>query len=398
MLFRSGKTGIISPKGIKAEFKLVTKEYDGNKAVTDPTKGLVESVAHQKIGSDDVALNMDYDAQYRSANVKDNRPGTQDNVTYSHLQLTGGGAGNYQLTDKNGNPLTADPAGYCHTTGNGIITQKVLTGTNLKFFFKPIEKEYDATRGVENAEAGIDHVELDGAASNIVYTVKKAQYDTKDAGTGKQVEYTIGLDKENYDLSGLSGVDQTNGTFTATATTGKITPKTITAVVQENTAITKTYDTTTAVKQNADEVKGNVTVAGLLSQQDGSDYTVTAVYTDKNAGDKTVYYTVNLTGDKVNQNYTLKLIDAHGTPVAQLEGQGTINKAVMIANVGKAQREFDTTATIHRMDITGGVTLNGVGGESLTLSNGALDKLNGQYGTGTENAFTPQLPDRKSVV
>ena len=30
----AGKTGIISPKGIKAEFKLVTKEYDGNKAAT----------------------------------------------------------------------------------------------------------------------------------------------------------------------------------------------------------------------------------------------------------------------------------------------------------------------------------------------------------------------------
>ncbi len=386
----AGKTGIISPKGIKAEFKPVTKAYDGNTTVTDPAKGLVDSVANQKISGDAVDLNTDYDAQYRSPNVKDNRPGTQDNVVYSHLRLIGGDAGNYQLTDKNGNALAVDPAGYSHTTGNGIITQKVLTGSNLKFFFNSITKEYDATTAVNNAEAGINRVELDGVLSNLVYTIKKAQYEDKDAGNGKRVDYTIGIDKDNYDISSLTGVDQTNGTFTQ-STTGAITPKTVTAVVQENTAITKTYDTTKAVVQAAGDVKKNVTIAGLLSDKDGSDYTVSAEYTDENAGtNKTVNYTVTLTGDsQVNQNYTLRLVDEHGTPIAQLSGQGTINKAVMTANVGKAQRDFDNTSTIHKTDITGGVTLNGVGSESLTLSNGALDKLNGQYGTGTENAFTP---------
>ena len=386
----AGKTGIISPKGIKAEFKPVTKEYDGNVTVTDPAKGLVDGVASQKIAGDVVDLDTNYDAQYRSPNVKDNRPGTQDNVVYSYLQLTGGDAGNYQLTDKNGNALAVDPAGYSHTTGNGIITQKVLTGSNLKFFFNSITKEYDATTAVNNAEAGINRVELDGAPSNLVYTIKSAQYEDKDAGNGKRVDYTIGIDKDNYDISSLNGVDQTNGTFTQ-STTGAITPKTVTAVVQENTAITKTYDTTKAVVQAAGDVKKNVTVAGLLSDKDGSGYTVTAVYTDENAGNnKTVNYTVTLTGDsKVNQNYTLQLIDEHGTPIAQLSGTGTINKAVMTANIGKAQRDFDNTSTIHKTDITGGVTLTGVGSESLTLSNGALDKLNGQYGTGTENAFTP---------
>lgn len=386
----TGKTGIISPKGIKAEFKPVTKVYDGNTTVTDPTKGLVDSVASQKIGSDAVDLNTDYDAQYRSPNVKDNRPGTQDNVVYSHLRLIGGDAGNYQLTDKNGNALAVDPAGYSHTTGNGIITQKVLTGSNLKFFFNSITKEYDATTAVNNAEAGINRVELDGVLSNLVYTIKKAQYEDKDAGNGKRVDYTIGIDKDNYDISSLNGVDQTNGTFTQ-STTGAITPKTVTAVVQENTAITKTYDTTTAVVQAAGDVKKNVTVAGLLSDKDGSGYTVTAVYTDENAGNnKTVNYTVTLTGDsKVNQNYTLQLVDENSTPIAQLSGTGTINKAVMTANIGKAQRDFDNTSTIHKTDITGGVTLTGVNGQTLTLSSGALDQINGQYGKGSEDAFTP---------
>lgn len=384
----AGKTGIISPKGIKAEFKPVTKEYDGNTTVTDSTKGLVGSVASQKIGSDDVDLNTDYNAQYRSPNVKDNRPGTQDNVVYGHLRLTGGDAGNYQLTDKNGNALAVDPAGYSHTTGNGIITQKVLTGSNLTFFFNPITKEYDAKTTVNNAEAGINRVELDGAPSNLVYTIKSAQYEDKDAGTGKRVDYTIGIDKDNYDISNLSGVDQTNGTFTQ-STTGAITAKTVTAVVQENTAITKTYDATTAVVQAAGDVKKNVTVAGLLSDKDGSGYTVTAVYTDENAGNnKTVNYAVTLTGDsKVNQNYTL--VDEHGAPIAQLSGTGTINKARMTANVGKAQRNFDNTSTIHKTDITGGVTLTGVNGQMLTLSSGALDRLNGQYGKGAEDSFTP---------
>ncbi|MFC2342789.1 MAG: YDG domain-containing protein [Negativicutes bacterium] len=385
-----GKTGIISPRGIKAEFKPVTKAYDGNKAVTDPGKGLVDSVANQKISGDDVDLNTDYDAQYRSANVKDNQPGTQDNVVYRHLRLTGGDAGNYQLTDKNGNALAVDPAGYSHTTGNGIITQKVLTGSNLKFFFNPITKEYDAKTTVNHAEAGINRVELDGAPSPLVYTVKSAQYEDKDAGGGKRVDYTIGIDKDNYDISSLTGVDQTNGTFRQ-STTGAITPKTVTAVVQENTAITKTYDTTKAVVQAAGDVKKNVTIAGLLSDKDGSGYTVSAEYTDENAGtNKTVNYTVTLTGDsKVNQNYTLRLVDEHGTPIAQLSGQGTINKAVMTANVGKAQRDFDTTATIRKADITGGVTLSGVNGQTLMLSSGALDKLSGQYGKGAADAFTP---------
>ena len=386
----TGKTGIISPKGIKAEFKPVTKVYDGNTTVTDPAKGLVDSVASQKIGSDAVDLNTDYDAQYRSPNVKDNRPGTQDNVVYSHLRLIGGDAGNYQLTDKNENTLAADPAGYFHTTGNGIITQKVLTGSNLKFFFNSITKEYDATTAVNNAEAGISGVELDGASSHLVYTIKSAQYEDKDAGTGKRVDYTIGIDKDNYDISSLSGVDQTNGTFTQ-STTGAITPKTVTAVVQENTAITKTYDTTKAVVQAAGDVKKNVTIAGLLSDKDGSGYTVSAAYTDENAGtNKTVNYAVTLTGDsQVNQNYTLQLVDEHGTPIAQLSGTGTINKARMTANVGKAQRDFDNTSTIHKTDITGGVTLTGENGQTLTLSSDALDQINGQYGKGSEDAFTP---------
>lgn len=386
----AGKTGIISPKGIKAEFRPVTKEYDGNTTVTDPTKGLVDSVASQKIAGDALDLNTDYDAQYRSPNVKDNRPGTQNNVVYSHLRLTGSDAGNYQLTDKNGNALAADPAGYFHTTGNGIITQKVLTGSNLKFFFNSITKEYDATTAVNNAEAGINRVELDGAPSNLVYTIKSAQYEDKDAGTGKRVDYTIGIDKDNYDISSLTGVDQTNGTFRQ-STTGAITPKTVTAVVQENTAITKTYDTTTAVVQAAGDVKKNVTVAGLLSDKDGSGYTVTAVYTDENAGNnKTVNYAVTLTGDsKVNQNYRLQLVDEHGASIAQLSGTGMINKAVMTANIGKAQRDFDNTSTIHKTDITGGVTLTGVNGQTLTLSSGALDQINGQYGKGSEDAFTP---------
>ena len=386
----AGKTGIISPKGIKAEFKPVTKAYDGNTTVTDLGKGLVDSVANQKISGDAVDLNTDYDAQYRSPNVKDNRPGTQDNVVYSHLRLTGGDAGNYQLTDKNGNALAVDPAGYSHTTGNGIITQKVLTGSNLKFFFNPITKEYDAKTTVNHAEAGINRVELDGAPSHLVYTVKSAQYEDKDAGVGKRVDYTIGIDKDNYDISSLTGVDQTNGTFRQ-STTGAITPKTVTAVVQENTAITKPYDTTKAVVQAAGDVKKNVTIAGLLSDKDGSGYTVSAEYTDENAGtNKTVNYTVTLTGDsQVNQNYTLRLVDEHGTTIAQLSGQGTINKAVMTANVGKAQRDFDTTATIRKTDITGGVTLTGVNGQTLTLSSGALDKLSGQYGKGAADAFTP---------
>lgn len=384
----AGKTGIISPKGIKAEFKPVTKAYDGNTTVTDPAKGLVDSVANQKISGDAVDLNTDYDAQYRSPNVKDNRPGTQDNVVYSHLRLTGGDAGNYQLTDKNGNALAVDPAGYSHTTGNGIITQKVLTGSNLKFFFNPITKEYDATTAVNHAEAGINRVELDGAPSHLVYTIKSAQYEDKDAGTGKRVDYTIGIDKDNYDISSLTGVDQTNGTFRQ-STTGAITPKTVTAVVQENTAITKTYDTTKAVVQAAGDVKKNVTIAGLLSDKDGSGYTVSAEYTDENAGtNKTVNYTVTLTGDsQVNHNYAL--VDEHGTPIAQLSGTGTINKARMTANVGKAQRDFDNTSTIHQTDITGGVTLIGVNGQPLILSPGALDKINGQYGKGSEDAFTP---------
>ena len=386
----AGKTGIISPKGIKAEFKPVTKAYDGNTTVTDLGKGLVDSVANQKISGDAVDLNTDYDAQYRSPNVKDNRPGTQDNVVYSHLRLTGGDAGNYQLTDKNGNTLAAESAGYFHTTGNGIITRKVLTGSNLIFSFNSITKEYDATTAVNNAEAGINHVELDGTVSNLVYTIKSAQYEDKDAGVGKRVDYTIGIDKDNYDISSLTGVDQTNGTFRQ-STTGAITPKTVTAVVQENTAITKPYDTTKAVVQAAGDVKKNVTIAGLLSDKDGSGYTVSAEYTDENAGtNKTVNYTVTLTGDsQVNQNYTLRLVDEHGTTIAQLSGQGTINKAVMTANVGKAQRDFDTTATIRKTDITGGVTLTGVNGQTLTLSSGALDKLSGQYGKGAADAFTP---------
>ena len=408
-------TGIISPAVIKVQFKDVSKEYDGTTAVTDTNRGLntattgtiAEQVAAVHTG-DDVSLTEYFGeifngASYNSAGVKENE-GKTNNVTYTGLKLTGAKAGNYILANVNGTALEGDATNGYTAYGNGTIAKKVLSGA-LTIEFDSITKTYnnnvdvvpDAThttvdKYITSAKAG---------TADLIYSVSSASYKQKDAGTGLDVDFTLQVDKDNYDLSGLSGVTA-DGKFTATAAgKGTINKKTITASMEDG-SYNKTYDGTTVLKK-ADgsvvtdaELRNLVTVEGLISG-DGADVTVSGTYDEKNAGNRTINYLI-ASNDALKKNYTLTGADPSGN--IAVDKTGTISKATMSAtDVTAAIRAFDGTTKAYN-DTNGGnqeisLTLTGVNGESVVIKNSDITEATkhfaGNYGNATSTAddFTP---------
>ncbi|MBE6098102.1 MAG: filamentous hemagglutinin N-terminal domain-containing protein [Schwartzia succinivorans] len=409
-------TGIISPAVIKVQFKDVSKEYDGTTAVTDTNRGLntattgtiAEQVAAVHTG-DDVSL-TEYSgeifngASYNSAGVKENE-GKTNNVTYTGLKLTGAKAGNYILANVNGTALEGDATNGYTAYGNGTIAKKVLSG-DLTITFDAITKTYNNDVDVvpDTGHATVDKYITSAKAgtADLIYSVSSASYKQKDAGTGLDVDFTLQVNKDNYDLSGLSGVTA-DGKFTATATgKGTINKKTVTASMADG-SYNKTYDGTTVLKKadgsavTAADLRNLVTVEGLYN--DGSDVTVSGKYDYKDAGDRTINYLI-ASNDVLKKNYTLTGADSSGN--LAINKSGTISKATMSAtDVTTAIRAFDGTTKAYN-DTNGGnqeisLTLTGVNGESLVIKNSDITDntkhFAGNYGTAASTSTENFEPD-----
>ena len=404
----------------------VSKSYDGGLAVEDGDGRLLlaNGLTNEAGTQDLVTLNPypataaadPYKLVYVSPNVTATEAAKKDNVKYTHLALTGADAGNYYLTDADGNALAADTAaGYFTMTGTGAITPLKVSNQNLVFTFNPITKTYDANAkvgGTDDAATWKSYIsdvyikKADGSKlldlNNDIEKVNKAEYQAgagsraKDAGTGKKVLFNVKFTDEM-----LNNLEFDNAIYTPDAdgnhmlrdktydryTTGDITKKLLTATLDQPANLRKVYDGTTAA--DADNLK----IAGAF-ERDSLTYGKTAVYSDANAtinpgaasqNARNIIYTSTLGGTDAG-NYAF---DALGANTKTLQATGDIEKRKVYARVTNdpVTKKYDGTTDVL---IGGAVPTNKDAyvtfGKSSNAAEAATTGLVGGYGTNETTA------------
>ena len=218
---------MINPLAISASLTgVIDKTYDGTTAAT---LGSGNYQLAGVIAGDTVGLTAASGA-YDTKNV-----GTGKAVTFTGLSLTGADALDYTVY-----PVVSGAVGQIDPLALGLSVSGV------------IEKTYDGTTA---ATLGDNNYTLTGVISGDSVTLidpTGATYATKDAGTGKVVNFT-GLS--------LSGPDAGNYTVatSASAPIGIIDPLAITASLSG--VVDKTYDGTTAATLGS----GNYQLAGVIA-------------------------------------------------------------------------------------------------------------------------------------
>ena len=242
-----------------------TKTYDGTQTVKrlvsgeesadkGDVKGYIEK-AEVQVGTERVNLygrmsvtSATYD------DTKDVNNGTAQGVTYK-LTYTPADDGNIVL----------EPNAVLKAHGTGIITKRDVTVTVKN----PLTKQYDAGTAVKDASGNVitgaalnNLVELDGLTKdddaavtkkdNATYTTTAA-YTDKNAGTGKQVDYTVNLDAAS---AGNYNLKYNGGSGNAFSTNDNTIEKRKVKVNFKD--VSKTYDTTTA----------NPDITGFISDAD----------------------------------------------------------------------------------------------------------------------------------
>ena len=255
----------LNPSNITFNIAQATKTYDGTTAVKHSGSSALTDVknyitsATTMVNSTPVDVLPDLSVTGAAYDTKNVTGGPQPRVTYT-LKYTGA-SGNFTIG-----------SGTFTKQANGIITKKDVTVTVKS----PVSKVYDATTtltGVAKNSFGAtvtnanDLIQLTGliGSDNATYTTT-AVYDDKNAGSSKQVNYTLSLDAANagnYSLKYGGGNGSAFSTNDNTITKRK--------VDVTFAPVTKTYDTTatntsiTGTVSAADEAVLNTDSAGLVN-------------------------------------------------------------------------------------------------------------------------------------
>ncbi len=350
----------------------LTKIYDGNSnlpstVTKDNLQLFVNGVSYDN-GSTGLNYTVGTGSHYDSANSNNSQAQA---VTYQ-----------IKLTDNSGN-YDFGTGDFTNTVaGAGVITpRKVFVSVK-----NGLTKEYDATTEVKNAKNNIaikntdrDTGFINGDANNLSVN---GQYADKNAGSDKNVDYTLSLSGDsagNYQLlqADNTAADRLQGK-------GEITKHKLELTIKD---VRKTYDGDAAVA--ADKVAGAITaqdnvtaidadfandfktdkVTGTYGKQDGNGFVA-----DANAGtDKAVKYehlNTLLTGTSAN-NYELTL---QGTALGDIAyGKGTIDKlAINAANGWNFNFDFSGLHKVY--DNSTDALVNGFDGKdkvsALNFSNG----------------------------
>jgi hypothetical protein len=271
----------IGKKVLTGSISVNNKIYDGNVSAVISSRNL------SGVLSGDVVTYMGGTATFSDKNI-----GNGKTVTAAGLSLTGANAGNYSVN------TTAS------TTGD--ISPRGLTGS-----ITAANKIYDG-----NTNATIINRSLTGAISGdrVDYTGGSANFDNKNAGTGKTVTAT-GL--------GLSGTDAGNYTVNETAlTTAAVTSLLLTTSV---TIEDKVYDGNTSAT-----ITGR-NLIGVLNSEDVVLSGGTATFNNMNVGTnkKVTIIGLSLSGTE-SANYS---VNSGGTSNADI----TAKPITVIANAGQTK-------------------------------------------------------------
>ena len=304
------------------------KTYDGTANVTQTlTKGTNYSLTGF-IGTEGDHLAL---AAATGAYTAGKDAGTDKEVTFKNLTLTGTGAGNYTL-DK-----TA-------LTGIGTIARRTLTLGEVT----AQSKTYDGTR---TADAGKFRAALTNAIAgdSVTATATGATYNDKNVAGASRINYT-GV--------ALAGADAGNYTLAATAAqgAGTITRRMLTASAVG--AQTKTYDGT----RTADAAAFHATLGNVVAGEENSVAATAAgaAYNDKNvARANAVNYTgVALTGTGAG-NYAI---------ADTAQGAGTITRRALTLGAVAAQTKTYDGNTLADASKFGAALNNAVAGDDVTAA------------------------------
>ena len=312
-------TASISKKDVSGGFTAADRQYDGTTAATVLTRSVTG-----RVGTEDVSLSGGT-ASFATPGV-----GSAKTVTLSGATLSGGDAGNYNLTSV--------------ATATASIAPKQVTGS-----FTAQNKVYNGSTaavivgGSVATKVSGDDVDLDTSAAT-------ADFATAAAGTGKTVTGSgfklKGADAGNYQLAS-----------TSLTTTADITKKELTGSF---TAQDKVYNGSTAAVIAADSTR--------LSGIEGSDQvTLTgadAQFTTATAGlGKTVTLKDAGLAGADSGNYTLK------TPVTTT---ATITKKDVRGSFTANDKVYDGDVSA---EVTGRSLTGVIGEDAVTLSGGTAKFL-----------------------
>lgn len=386
-------TGTINKRALTVTFGDTAKVYDGTDAVASDAahiKPTLGNTVADGVTLDVTKITGKYTGRSKNADV-----GKNLTVSYSNLVgALGAFADNYTIANTG--------------TGKGEITTLALTNNNFRFDFNTITKEYDGSANVAykdrkgnavTAESFIgDHyVDMDGdkqytpgvdvLLQGIKATSAQYQSPNSNGSASQNVTYTLTLGNNlgNFDTSQLTNITTAKGTTLSYAngvltagTKGTITPRAVYVSLNNTPVITKTYDGGKTVKQNVQNI---IAQDGLLGT-DGTKIDTSAInarYDSADAGNRNVLYDVKLTGGDTS-NYQLQGAAGANYANGTLTGKGTINKAKLTISFAKAEKDYDTTASVLTNKIA--PTLHGfVNNESDALDNTAIGQITGTYGT-----------------
>ena len=304
------------------------KTYDGTANVTQTlTKGTNYSLTGF-IGTEGDHLAL---AAATGAYTAGKDAGTDKEVTFKNLTLTGMGAGNYTL-DK-----TA-------LTGIGTIARRTLT-------LGAVESQSKTYDGTTAADAGKFRAALTNAIAgdSVTAAATGATYNDKNVAGASRINYT-GV--------ALAGADAGNYTLAATAAqgAGTITRRMLTASAVG--AQTKTYDGT----RTADAAAFHATLGNVVAGEENSVAATAAgaAYNDKNvARANAVNYTgVALTGTGAG-NYAI---------ADTAQGAGTITRRALTLGAVAAQTKTYDGTTAADASKFGAALNNAVAGDSVAAA------------------------------
>lgn len=312
------------------------------------------------IGDDDVSVDTgEVKARYSSPHVQRDASTGQavaQDVNFSNFQINGKDADNYYVdTDA--------------LKGSGTIKPKSVS---VSLRETGVQKEYDGTTNVADFTdaSGTTHAFAtdnltwdpgDLATGDKIVTTwtngsgpQYASKDVKDNGNNT-VTYAFSWSNtssdgtsgnHDYDLSIGSGDGSVDGkgrdAVLTLRTQGTITPRRLTATLENPTAVVKTYDSTTKIMKDGQEqnIMGDVKLDRLLTGTAADDGVTLdtsasqAAYEDADAGTKNVLYHIALTGKNADTNY--QVFDKDGRELAAndyLTGTGTITPKKIYAQL-----------------------------------------------------------------
>lgn len=288
---------------------------------------------------------------------------------------------NYTLTLNNGSGGTSN---YTFQSGFNGTVQRNFSGTikpqEVKYTITPqtFSKTYDATTAVKdsagNVLSGDSLVTYTGTISGALTGINttSAVYDTMNAGTNKDVLYTLGLNNSNYQLIDSTGaavpVTVANGVQTATTPiteTGVGTINKYQVAVQFD-PVTKVYDNTTNLCPNSTISYQPLTQPGL---SDGVTVSLTGTITGQYAspdvkdnmnGAGKVTYTGFTINPAAAQNY--ELVDANNNNSVITSsgaiGSGTITQLPVTPDMfkfdfSKISKIYDGMSDVAYTDLNG---------------------------------------------